>query len=340
MHVSSSVLGMTTNNSVSLQIFKTKEGFCLVFPDRIVFSKNEDGVVSAEDKKDYSGCALFVFALLSLFFFKAAFGNFIDGQYFAASMWLLAALFTTFCLYNSWNSRDINILKRHDIISMKLTRYSSVYKNSYLDLEYKRYGKKREMRIELRGTLKHGDVEARNAIRILTSEGILVQEDIVDSGIPYENLKIEYQSELAAFYDAHPTTFDWMELSQIREVEKQMDLVFPKSYLEYLAIAGGSNRMHYRGIEFFGLSKLESRNKELRKKIRALDADFYEQTPFVTFAFREGRYLYFRLDAGFDPKVYEIVADVDAADGSGMDEPIVIAGSFSELIGNAIKAQN
>ncbi|MBD3583355.1 SMI1/KNR4 family protein [Flavobacterium selenitireducens] len=330
---------MTTNSRVSPQIFKTKEGFCLVFPDRLVFSKNEDGKISAEDKKDYTGCALFVFAILSLFFAKAAFGNFIDGHYFAGSMWLLGALFTTFCLYNSWNSRDADVLKRQDIVSMKLTRHSSVYKNSYLDIEYRRYRKKQDMRVELRGSLKHGDAEARHAIRILTLEGILVQDGVAVSGIPYENLKIEHQSKLAVFYDAHPPTFDWSELPEIQEVEKELDLVFPKSYFEYLAIAGGANRMRYQDIEFFGLSKLESRNKELRKKIKALDADFYEQTPLVTFAFRNGRYLYFRLDAGFDPKVYEILADKSAADAPGLDEPIVIAASFSELIGKAVDSQ-
>ena len=190
------------------------------------------------------------------------------------------------------------------------------------------------MRIELAGTIKHGDAEARNAIQILTGEGLLVQDDIAGSGMPYESFKIEYQQQLVDFYSDHPTLFDWAEISEIRDVEKEMELIFPKSYTEYLAVAGSGNRIHDQEVEFFPVSKLQGRNKELRKKVKALGTDFYEEIPFVTFAFRNGKYLYFRLDGGFDPKVYEI--KVDEVEDSGLTEPRIVAASFSEYLNSAI----
>jgi|GEM_PF-5217020 len=323
-----SSVSATTNNVGEPQIFKTKEGFCLVFPDRIVFSKNESGVISDEDKKDYSGCVLFLFGFLALIFTKNAVQDFFDSRYFAGSAWLVAGLFCLFCTINNWNSRDATKVKRRDIVSMKLRKEGAVYRNSFVDLVYKRYGKKCDMRIELSGSLLSGDTEARKAVRILSDEKLL--EGVVKSGIPYESIKIEYQRTLADFYETHPEKFDWAEISEIEELEKEMGEPFPKSYFEYLAIAGKGNRMVNGDIEFFPLSKLSGRNKELKKKARKFDSDFAEAVPFFTFAFKNGRYVYFRLDGGFDPKVYELLAD----DPENQDyaNPVSLDTAFSDFI--------
>ena len=128
-------------------------------------------------------------------------------------------------------------------------------------------------------------------------------------------MKLEYQNKLKNNLNIKGYKMQGVTEKEIREVEKKYNINFPKSYIEFLLLAGKS----CIGLPLYDTSDLETLAADWHQEIMWEELertnaikDF--QRPFWQFAESNGceQFVFFYLDDGDDPTVY-------SADYKGLD---------------------
>jgi len=157
--------------------FRTKTGYCQVFPDKIVLSRSGvQGGMAKVMVGDRIGRVLIIYSALALYFGYESWIAFGQGQTISAILFLILAILFTYNVIRSRNNSATPVLDRSSIERVVFkaavpgaTR--AVFEVYFIDAR----GKERKRMIMLPGSLTGGPEATEKALRIMREERLLVE---------------------------------------------------------------------------------------------------------------------------------------------------------------------
>jgi len=160
----------------SEKIFKTKTGYCHIFPDKIVLSR--DGVAGSVAKVTVGNSItriLLIYGLIAAFLLYLAYDSYQDGQTTVAVLQVLLSIYLLFNVSRSLNNSAEPIIDRKRIQNIKLKKAVPGLTRSYFEVNFLNEEDKIKKRlIMLPSSLSNGKVETEKAIQIMKEENLLV----------------------------------------------------------------------------------------------------------------------------------------------------------------------
>jgi len=156
--------------------FKTKTGYCHIFPDKIILSRN--GVAGSVVKVTVGNNItriLLIYGLLAAFLLYLAFDSFQDGQTTIAVFQVLLSIYLLFNVSRSLNNSAEPIIDRERIQNVKYKKAVPGLTRSYFEVYFlDEKDKVKKRLIMLPGSLSDGKDETGKAIQIMKEENLLV----------------------------------------------------------------------------------------------------------------------------------------------------------------------
>jgi hypothetical protein len=160
----------------SEKTFKTKTGYCHIFPDKIVLSR--DGVAGTVAKVIVGNSItriLLIYGLIAAFLLYLAFDSYQDGQATIAVLQVLLSIYLLFSISRSLNNSAEPIIDRGRIQNIRLKKAVPGLTRSYFQVNFSdENGKTKKRLIMLPGSLSNGKEETEKAIQIMKEENLLV----------------------------------------------------------------------------------------------------------------------------------------------------------------------
>jgi len=155
--------------------FKTKTGYCHIFPDRIVLTR--DGIVGNISKVTVGNNIsriLIIYGGISFGLFYLAFNSFKQGQISELIIFGLLGLYLIYGIINSLNNSATPIIYREKIRDVKFKKAIIGLTRSRFELLFEdENGKIKKRLIMLPGSLTDGQNETNKAIQIMMDEKII-----------------------------------------------------------------------------------------------------------------------------------------------------------------------
>ncbi|PHR22528.1 MAG: phosphoribosylaminoimidazolesuccinocarboxamide synthase [Fluviicola sp.] len=157
------------------KIFKTKTGFCHIFPDKIVLTR--DGIVGNVAKVTVGNNItriLIIYGAITIGLFYFGFEAYKNGQTFQPILFGLIGLYLIYGIANSLNNSATPIIDRQKIKEVKLKKALKGLTRSRFEVMFEdEKGKIKKRLIMLPGSLSDGQNETEKAIEIMTEEQLL-----------------------------------------------------------------------------------------------------------------------------------------------------------------------
>lgn len=155
--------------------FKTKTGFCHIFPDKIVLTR--DGVVGNISKVTVGNNIsriLIIYGGISFGLFYLAFDRFKSGQITEPIIFGLLGIYLIYGIINSLNNSATPIIYREKIKDVKFKKAIIGLTRSRFEVLFEdENGKLKKRLIMLPGSLTDGQNETNRAFQILLDEKII-----------------------------------------------------------------------------------------------------------------------------------------------------------------------
>lgn len=159
----------------SEKTFKTKTGFCHIFPDKIVLTR--DGVVGNVAKgTDGNNIArtLLIYGAITVGLFYFGYESFKSGQTLQPILFGLIGLYLIYGILSSLNNSATPIIDRKKIKDLKLKKAVERLTRSRFEVLFEdENGKIKKRLIMLPGSLTDGQNETEKAIEIMREEQLL-----------------------------------------------------------------------------------------------------------------------------------------------------------------------
>lgn len=157
--------------------FKTKTGFCHIFPDKIVLTR--DGIignVSTVTEGNNISRILIVYGGLSIGLFYFAFDKYRNGQIARPILFGLLGIYLVYVIVNSINNSTTLIIDRQKIKEVNLKKAIAGLTRSRFEVLFEdEQGKIKKRLIMLPGSLTDGQSETEKAIKIMTDEKLITK---------------------------------------------------------------------------------------------------------------------------------------------------------------------
>ena len=158
------------------KIFKTKTGFCHVFPDKIVLTR--DGIVGNISEVmvgNKISKILLIYCSLSIYLFYSAFEEYRKERIFQTIMYSLLGFFLIFGVIKSINNSAASIIYRDKIKKVKFKKAITGLTRSRFEVFFEDEKKKIKKRlIMLPGSLTGGKSETEIALEIMKNEKLII----------------------------------------------------------------------------------------------------------------------------------------------------------------------
>ena len=155
--------------------FKTKTGFCHIFSDRIVLTR--DGVVGNVTKVTVGNNitrTLIIYGVITVGLFYFGYESYKNGQTLQSILFGLIGIYLIYGIFNSLNNSATPIFDRHRIKDVKLKKAIKGLTRSRIEVMFEDEGGKIKKRlIMLPGSLIDGQSETEKAIEIMKTEKLL-----------------------------------------------------------------------------------------------------------------------------------------------------------------------
>ncbi len=161
--------------SESEKKFRTKTGYCHIFPDKIVLTRSSTvGEFSNIVVGNSIYRVLIIQGLITIFLAYSAFGNFRNGNVSFGFLWAFFVLFFLYNIVSSLKNSAIPVIYRNQIEGITFVPAVKIISRAYFSVQFKdEKGTSKKRLIILPGSLNNGDAEAEIAVRIMKEEGIL-----------------------------------------------------------------------------------------------------------------------------------------------------------------------
>lgn len=157
------------------KVFRTKTGFCHIFPDRIVLTR--DGIVGNLSEITVSNSIsriLTIYTLLLVGLLYFAFNAYSSGQTLRAIAFALVSVYLTFGIFNSLNNSANPVIEREKIKSVKFKKAIIGITRSRFEVYFEDVNKRLKKRlIMLPGSMSDGSNETEKALKIFEDEKLI-----------------------------------------------------------------------------------------------------------------------------------------------------------------------
>ncbi|PBQ34906.1 phosphoribosylaminoimidazolesuccinocarboxamide synthase [Sphingobacteriaceae bacterium] len=159
--------------------FITKTGFCHVFPDRIVLTR--DGIMGSVAKVIVGNNIqkiLLIYGGIACFLFYSSYDLYVNGQTGKAIFFGLISVYLIYGIINSLNNSATPIIDRNKIKDVKLKKAIPGLTRSRFEIKFEdEDGKIKRRLIILSGLRIGGTSETEKAIKIMREENLLKTPD-------------------------------------------------------------------------------------------------------------------------------------------------------------------
>lgn len=155
--------------------FKTKTGYCHVFPDKIILTR--DGIIGNVAKVTAgNGMArtFIIYVAFSLWLFYSAYDSYRSGQLFQPVFFLLLGFWLCYGIISSRNNSATPVIDRSKIKNVKFIKGIEGITRSRFEVFFENdQGKIKRRMIMLPGSLTGGREATEEALKIMTEENLL-----------------------------------------------------------------------------------------------------------------------------------------------------------------------
>lgn len=155
-------------------VFRTKLGYCHVFPDKIILNNSLDPKIrSASSDKNTIGWRLMFYALLTVYILYKSVQLYMDGEMFRFSLHAAAGLVLGYTTIKGINNTTVGLIERSKIREV-IFKEASFLTRAHLSILFEdSKGKLKKRLIMLPGSLSGGKEETKKAERIMLIEGYI-----------------------------------------------------------------------------------------------------------------------------------------------------------------------
>lgn len=157
------------------KIFRTKTGYCHVFPDKIVLTR--EGVLGDTAKVVHGSIAktLIIYGLLTAYFAFSCYKSFSRSDNFWGVVYLLFVLLNVYAIVSRLRVSATPVINRNTIKLVTFNNAKPGLTRSYFEVFFENEnGKIKKRLIMLPGSLSNGSDETKKAVQILREQGLLV----------------------------------------------------------------------------------------------------------------------------------------------------------------------
>lgn len=166
---------MKENRTEQEMVFRTKTGYCHVFPSKIVLTR--DGIVGNVAKMAVGNSiarVLIIYGMISIGLLYFAFEAYQDGQIFQAVLLGIIGFYLIYGSVNSLNNSAIPIIDRQKIKEVRFKKGIAGLTRSRFEVLFEdTNGKIKKRLIMLPGSMTGGKNETEKAIALMKDEQLL-----------------------------------------------------------------------------------------------------------------------------------------------------------------------
>lgn len=154
--------------------FKTKTGFCHIFSDKIILTR--DGIIGdIANLTSGNGIAriLIIYCLLSIFLFYQAYNSFLNGHVFISIFLGIIGIYFVYNVLISLNNSATPVIERKNIKTIKFINGTNGITRSRFEVYFQNNGKIKKRLILLPGSLSNGNSETQKAVQLMKEEGLI-----------------------------------------------------------------------------------------------------------------------------------------------------------------------
>lgn len=153
--------------------FETKTGFCHVFTDKIVLSKDLNGTIKVVANNNIKRIFL-LHGLVSIYNFYMFYNSINEKKYFFSILFLVIGLIFTFGIFNSLNNSTTPIIFRNSIKEVVFIKAKPYITRAYFEVYFTDENNSTKKRlIMLPGSFSNGKSETEKALKIFKEEGLI-----------------------------------------------------------------------------------------------------------------------------------------------------------------------
>lgn len=155
--------------------FETKTGFCHVFKDKIILSRdrninNISKIVASNNIKR----VLIIYGLISVFLFYKSYAIFIEKDYVFSLYFLLFGLYVVYNIFTSRNASTTSLIYRNSIKEVVFIKAKSFLTRAYFEVYFTDQNNQTNKRLlMLPGSFSNGKNETEKALEIFKEEGLI-----------------------------------------------------------------------------------------------------------------------------------------------------------------------
>ena len=162
-------------NSEENKTFKTKIGFCHVFNDKIILSKDgKIGDISKVVVSNNINRVLIIYGLISIFLLYKSYTVFINKDYVFSLLFLFLGLYLVYGIITSRNSSTTPLIYRSSIEKVVFIKAKPYLTRAYFEVYFKDENNILNKRlIMLPGSFSDGKNETEKALKIFKEENLI-----------------------------------------------------------------------------------------------------------------------------------------------------------------------
>ncbi len=162
-------------SQVSHKFFETKTGFCNVFTDKIVLSRdiNINNISKVKPNNNIKSL-LIIYGLILIFLFYKSYTIFMEKDYVFSLFFLFLGLYLLYGMITSKNSSTTSLIHRNSIKEVVFIKAKPYLTKAYFEVYFTDENNSTKKRlIMLPGSFSNGKSETEKALKIFKEEGLI-----------------------------------------------------------------------------------------------------------------------------------------------------------------------
>lgn len=162
-------------NHLSHKFFETKTGFCNVFSDKIVLSRDINIInINKVQPNNNINSLLIVYGLILIFLFYKSYDVFVEKDYVFSMFFLCLGLYLLYGVITSKNSSTTSLIYRNSIQEVVFVKAKPFLTRAYFEVYFSDENNSTKKRlIMLPGSFSNGKSETEKALKIFKEEGLI-----------------------------------------------------------------------------------------------------------------------------------------------------------------------
>ena len=155
--------------------FETKTGFCHVFTDKIVLSRDVNIInINKVQPNNNIKSVLIVYGLISIFLFYKSYTIFMEKDYVFSLFFLCLGLYLFYGMITSKNSSTTSLIYRNSIKEVVFIKAKPYLTRAYFEVYFSNENSTTKKRlIILPSSFSNGKSETEKALKIFKEEGLI-----------------------------------------------------------------------------------------------------------------------------------------------------------------------